>query len=461
MSWHFYKPSDMKNSYRKVGFNVYFEPLDWFIGTGEYLDEFEESIKLKALSYIKTLKYLNGNYIFVVDYDGTYLNHIKKEIIGKNGLNTTTNLDVKNSFDVVSEAIKIAKNEGEGYLSYIQNQKLITGNPTKKTSFVKGIQDWEWFIGQGFYEDDYEKALEEKRVILENKFKSYVTNIFIISIILMIILLFISKYISKILQKKFEEYKKEIEDFVKENNYQRDILAHQSKMSAMGEMIGNIAHQWRQPLSVITTAASGVKVNKELEILTDKDLDNSMDIIVEQSIYLSHIIEDFKNFARVNNEKTCFNLENIVNKAINLSFGKIENNGITIVKNIDEIELHNFENQFVQLLINILKNSSDEFEKINIDKKLLIISCKIINKNIQLTIQDNAGGIPEDIIPRIFEPYFTTKHQYQGTGMGLYMSEEIVTKIMNGTIEVTNEEFKYEEKNYKGAKFSITLPLED
>ncbi|PLY09172.1 MAG: histidine kinase [Arcobacter sp.] len=461
LSWYFYKPSDKNNNYRKIGFNVYFEPLDWFIGTGEYLDEFEEGIKEKALSYIKTLKYLNNNYIFVLDYDGTYLNHIKKEVIGTNGIKPRGTPDVKNSFDVVSKAINIAKNQGEGYLSYIQNNKPTSGKPTTKTSFVKGIQNWEWFIGQGFYEDDYEIALEEKRVILEEKFKTYVKNIFIISILLMIILLFVSKYVSMILQKKFKDYKIEIEEFVKENNHQRDVLAHQSKMSAMGEMIGNIAHQWRQPLSVITTAASGVKLNKELGISNDTDIDTSMDVIVEQSMYLSHIIEDFKDFLKDNKEKTCFKIERVVEKAINLAYGQFENSGIRIIKNIDEIEMQSAENQFVQALINIFKNASDEFEKINEKDKLLIICAKIKNSEIYFTIQDNAGGIPEDILPRIFEPYFTTKHQYQGTGMGLFMSEEIFTKVMNGKITVSNEVFKYEGKDYKGAKFEIILPLED
>ncbi|WP_419764302.1 MAG: cache domain-containing protein [Arcobacter sp.] len=461
MSWHFYKPSDKNNSYRKIGFNIYFEPLDWFIGTGEYLDEFEESIKKRALSYIKTLKYLNNNYIFVVDYDGTYLNHIRKEIIGTNGINPSGTPDVKNSVDVVSKAINIAKKQGEGYLSYIQNSKPTTGEPTIKTSFIKGVQNWEWFIGQGFYEDDYETALEEKRLILEEKFKLYVKNIFIISILLMVILLFVSKYVSRVLQKKFADYKNEIEEFVKENNHQRDILAHQSKMSAMGEMIGNIAHQWRQPLSVITTAASGVKLNKELGVSTDADIDSSMDAIVEQSMYLSHIIEDFKDFLKDNKEKTCFKVERVVDRAINLAYGQFENSEIKIIKDIEEIEMQSAENQFVQALINIFKNSRDEFEKINEKDKILIICAKIKNSEIYFTIQDNAGGIPEDILPRIFEPYFTTKHQYQGTGMGLFMSEEIFTKAMNGKISVSNEIFEYEGKEYKGAKFKIILPLED
>jgi len=458
MSWYFYKPSDMENNYKKVGFNIYFEPLDWFIGTGEYLDEFEESIKKQALSYIKTLKYLDNNYIFVIDYNGVYLNHIRADIIGKSGIKVNSANDVKNSFDVVSTAISMAKNDGEGYLSYIQNKKPTTNKATKKTSYVKGVQNWQWMVGQGFYEDDYEKALEEKRVLLEKKFKNYISNIFLYGALLLVILLVISFYFSKILQTKFENYKKEIKDYIESSNEQRDILAHQSKMSAMGEMIGNIAHQWRQPLSVIATAASGVKLNKEVGILKDSDLINSMDVVVEQSMYLSHVIEEFKDFLKTTSEKANFSVKKAVDKAIILAYGQFENNGISIIKDIDESKIYSIENQFIQVIINILKNANDEFDKIN-KEKIIIISTLLHKDKFEISIQDNAGGIPADILSRIFEPYFTTKHQYQGTGMGLYMCQEIITKLMNGKITIKNEEFEYKNKNYIGAKFTIILPI--
>jgi len=457
-TWYFNKPSDMKNNYKKIGFNIYFEPLDWFIGTGEYLDEFEDSIKIKAISYIKTLKYLNNNYIFVIDYDGTYLSHIKKEVVGKSGVTPDGANDIKDGEEIVLDAIHLAKVHGEGYLSYVQNKKLINGDATKKTSYVKGIQNWNWLIGQGFYEDDYKIALEKKRIALKDKFLSYMFNIFLLSIFLMVVLLLISEYISKLLQKKFKDYQCDIEEFMNENNHQRDILAHQSKMSAMGEMIGNIAHQWRQPLSVITTAASGVKLNKELGILDDKSLNDSMDIVVEQSLYLSHIIEEFKGFLTSSHERTFFSVEKAVNSAIQLAYGKFENKNIIIIKKIDDIHMDNFENQLIQVLINILKNAEENFKKDQ--EKIIIISSYIKDSDVYISIHDNAGGIPEKNISRIFEPYFTTKHQYHGTGMGLYMSEELVTKAMNGVLSVTNSEFKHNGQIYMGANFLIKLPLE-
>lgn len=142
-----------------------------------------------------------------------------------------------------------------------------------------------------------------------------------------------------------------------------------------------------------------------------------------------------------------------------MAFGDYKDKRINIIKDIDNIEIHNFENQFIQFLINFFKNSSDIFEEKEIEERLIFITSKVLDKHIYITIQDSGGGIDEKIMARVFEPYFTTKHQFQGTGMGLYMSEEIITKLMNGSIDVKNEEVEYGGKVYKGAKFLIVLPI--
>jgi signal transduction histidine kinase len=457
MSWYFYKPLDKNNHYRKVGFNKYFEPMGWFIGTGEYLDEYEESIKKDALKYIKSLKYFNNNYIFVLDYDGRYLSHIKKEIIGKDAIKAE---DVKNSQWVIKKAIDIAKNEGSGFLSYVQSQNPNSMRPSYKISYVRGVDNWNWLIGQGFYEDDYKAKLKEKKEELSQKFNLYIKNIITLSLVLMIVLLIISIYISKILQKKFDKYKNEIKEYLNERTQQQELLAHQSKMAAMGEMIGNIAHQWRQPLSVITTAASGVKLNKEMDTLNDKNLIESMDIINIQANYLSKTIEDFRNFLKENHEKEYFSLTQVIEDSTNLTYAQFKNKRIEIIKEINEISLYGLKNQLIQVFINLLNNSKDEFEKSEDKRRLIFIKSYIQKDDVYIVFQDSAGGISTKIIDRIFEPYFSTKHQYQGTGIGLYMSQEIITKIFNGEISVSNSSFEYEGEKYEGAIFSIKLPIE-
>ena len=239
------------------------------------------------------------------------------------------------------------------------------------------------------------------------------------------------------------------------------ILNQQSKMAAMGEMLENIAHQWRQPLSVISTVATGAKLKKDLKILTDEEFYETMDIINNSSQHLSNTIDDFRNFFNNDKELTSFDLNEPMNKVINLIESRLKNRHINIVKNSVEIKIVGLKNEFIQVILNILNNSVDAFaNKKDIEKYIFIDIYKEQNHAI-LSIKDNAGGIKEDIVDRIFEPYFTTKHKSQGTGIGLYMSLEIIQKHMDGTLTASNEEFIYENKLYKGAKFKIILPLNE
>jgi PAS domain S-box-containing protein len=237
------------------------------------------------------------------------------------------------------------------------------------------------------------------------------------------------------------------------------ILFQQSKMASMGEMLENIAHQWRQPLSIISTAASGIQVQKEFNILEEKNMDESLSLIVTTTEHLSHTIDDFRNFFKQDKEKVEFILAHAVEKSINIVKSKFQNRSIVIEEELTGITVVGFENELVQVIMNILNNSRDVLEKVVIDDRVIIIKTFIQNDKAFLTIQDSGGGIPGDIIDKVFEPYFTTKHQAQGTGIGLYMSSEIVSKHMDGTIRVKNINFEYKNKKYTGACFSIVLPL--
>jgi len=246
---------------------------------------------------------------------------------------------------------------------------------------------------------------------------------------------------------------------IEKNRKNDNILAQQTKMAAMGEMIGNIAHQWRQPLSVITTASSGIKIEHEMGLLTDKRLVESLNGITKSAKYLSSTIDDFRDFFKQNKEKANFNIKDTVTKTLSLISNQLHNNEIQIIKNIENVTIFGLENELIQVLINILNNSRDELIKKTEQVLLIFIHVYTINGQVIIEIKDNAGGIKEDIIDRIFEPYFTTKHKSQGTGIGLYMSEEIISKHMNGEIIVTNDNFSHENNNYTGANFLIKLPF--
>ncbi len=244
---------------------------------------------------------------------------------------------------------------------------------------------------------------------------------------------------------------------------QEKMLSHQTKMASMGEMIGNIAHQWRQPLTAISVAAGGIKLNYELDMVDEKEILSELDNIVNNTQFLSNTIEDFQNFLKDDRSMVHYSINEALDKTTGIVSANLESYEINVIKVFDEnIYLNGKLNDLIQVLLNIINNAADilkTFKEPNL-KKYILIDAKKQNDNIVLTVQDSAGGIPDNIIGKIFEPYFTTKHQSQGTGLGLYMSHQIITEGMKGEIKVQNEHFIYEGKEYTGAKFVISFPLD-
>jgi len=229
-----------------------------------------------------------------------------------------------------------------------------------------------------------------------------------------------------------------------------------SKMAALGEMIGNIAHQWRQPLSSITVEATGSLYKKELGLLDDDSFIHSMESINRNAQYLSKTIDTFSNFIKSRQDKsmTITTLQEEIELSIMLEKASYDNNYIKIQTDICE-ELIPYtlpQGELTQVIVNILNNAKDVLkEKSDEDDRMVKIKLfKRDNKAI-ITIEDNGGGIPKNILPRIFEPYFTTKHKSQGTGLGLNMSYKIMTDSLNGKLEANNTAF--------GAIFILELPL--
>jgi len=251
---------------------------------------------------------------------------------------------------------------------------------------------------------------------------------------------------------------KKVQHEIKLNTQKEKILFEQSKMAAMGEMIGNIAHQWRQPLSLISTVSSGLKFKYEMGMFNEKEYFNSLDKILNSTTYLSNTIDDFRNFFKKDKEINEFDIKKLINKAITLMGNSFTSNTINLKLNINNNLILGYENELLQAILNILNNAKDALKDKDSDK-LIIISTLQDNENIKITIQDSANGVPANIINKIYDPYFTTKHQSQGTGIGLFMTKEIITKHMNGTIEVENKKFNFDNTEYYGAVFTISIPI--
>jgi signal transduction histidine kinase len=240
------------------------------------------------------------------------------------------------------------------------------------------------------------------------------------------------------------------------------IFEEQAKLASMGEMIGNIAHQWRQPLSVITTLASGAQIKQEFGTLKPEFLTESMDNIISQANYLSQTIDDFRSFINNDNEKQEISLKMVCEKTFNILHSALTHNNITLIESLqDDAVINGYENELMQALINIINNSRDAIKENvdNDDDKIIFVSTKSVDGGFEISVKDTGGGIPRNIIPRIFEPYFTTKHQSIGTGIGLSMTYKIVTQRHNASIVAENIDFTYNEKTYRGALFTIKFKI--
>ena len=241
---------------------------------------------------------------------------------------------------------------------------------------------------------------------------------------------------------------------------QKKVIEEQSKNAAMGEMIGNIAHQWRQPLSAISTAVTGMQVQKEMDLLSDTDFDESCNAVNDNVQYLSKTIDDFRDFLKNDKKYVNFNLKENLENFLNLVKISFNNHHIELKLDIEkDIFINSYPNELLQCYLNIFNNAKDALKQSLDKRKLLFIDLYKEEDKVCISFKDNAGGISEEILPRIFEPYFTTKHKSKGTGLGLSMSYNMITKGMKGTLIAENIEYEYENKYYKGANFIISLPL--
>jgi len=237
------------------------------------------------------------------------------------------------------------------------------------------------------------------------------------------------------------------------------LLLQQSKLASMGEMIGNIAHQWRQPLSSISTLATGAKLRYKNNILSDEELYETFDKINNATRYLSNTIDDFRDFYKQKKDESEFILEKSIQKTIALMEAAYKENNITLITQYlqENIVIIGKESEFSQVLLNILSNAKDAFIENNVQERVVLIKAAQEDEKIVIKIFDSAGGISENIKEKIFEPYFTTKHKAQGTGIGLFMSNKIITQHFDGTLMAENDSFLVADKSYFGAKFTIII----
>jgi len=245
------------------------------------------------------------------------------------------------------------------------------------------------------------------------------------------------------------ELEKRVNDEIEKNKNKEIIIFNQSKLSAMGEMITSIAHQWRQPLNALAASVQMVGLDYDDELVDKKYLEEFEHDNMHIINYMSKTIDDFRDFAKENKNKEIVNIKDFIQDSFSLFKTQLDDKHIEFELTGDECKIDIIKNEFRQVVLNLVNNAKDEL--IQRDGNNPKIEIKIVEEEdiCSIKVIDNAGGIPQDILNRVFEPYFTTKEQGKGTGLGLYMSKRIIEESMNGKITAENTE--------KGAVFSINM----
>jgi C4-dicarboxylate-specific signal transduction histidine kinase len=229
-----------------------------------------------------------------------------------------------------------------------------------------------------------------------------------------------------------------IEAAVKDLRQKDQALIQQNRFAAMGEMINNIAHQWRQPLNLISLIVQGLA---ERTNVSPTELNRDVERIMGVIMHMSQTIDDFRYFFRQDKEKTCFSVDQALTKAVDFISPSMIDKGISIsITEKTDVTVFGYSNEYAQVLLNILGNAKDVLVERNVAEPRIDISITQADNRSVVTISDNGGGISNDILPRIFDPYFTTKEKTQGTGIGLYMSKIIIEQNMEGSLTAENVE---------------------
>lgn len=264
------------------------------------------------------------------------------------------------------------------------------------------------------------------------------------------------KRYQKKLRRLNEDLEKRIQSEVEKNREKDHVLIQQSRLAYMGEMLHNIAHQWRQPLTVISLAVADIEDRYMMGELEEEQFHQKVERINESVQYLSTTIEDFKGFYTQDTHQNFFSVLQSIQKSIDVISPVLQSHFIEILLDYEgeNFEVNGFRSNYEQAIMNILNNAKDVLINAQREKNqfsgVIRVRIRAEKDQVRVAIEDNAGGVPDDIIERIFDPYFTTKFAAQGTGIGLYMTKMLIEATMGGRVEVKN--------STQGAVFIVTLP---
>ena len=434
-----------------------------------------------VLNQLKKYRYGKDGYIFVLNDKGVNLmNPFKPELKNKN----LYNLKDKSGKYLVQELIKASTSKNH-FVTYFWLQPS-TNKIVKKLGYAQNIPQWHWVIGSGLYLDNINKVLQKKYQELKTKIKIRVLQVMMVFVFIFIIISYflyrrVKKInnsflmfhnflkeahnksnlmnIDKLEYQEFKDLAKDINNMIqkriemeKELKKKNKQMLQQSRLAQMGELLNMIAHQWRQPLTAISATSIMINLKANMNDLSNKEAIELSQKIEDYAKHLSQTIDDFRNFFKSDKNKSRVNLIKLINSVVEMMGVSLIHNKINLRKELNcKEEFLTYPNELKQVLLNLLQNAKEALIEKNIPNPLIIIKTYKKDDKCIIEIIDNAKGVPNEIIDKIFDPYFSTKMEKNGTGLGLYMSKMIIEKQCNGKLEVFN--------NDNGAVFRIELPM--
>lgn len=423
-----------------------------------------DDLKAAIARWIEVIRFEGDNYFWIHTNTNRLVAHpYRKDEIGTDD---TKQQDAQGLY-FVQHSVRMAIKNNEGVFIEFFYPKLEEKLNSKKLSFVKLYKDWNWVIGTGIYIDEIQKVISSKKQLLEKKMRTYIGATIVITTLLILVILVISILFSQQINKTFKDYQdkvnkkeatlkdlnqnlhKKIELAIKEAKEKDRAMLHQSRLARMGEMLSMISHQWRQPLSQLAGIMMEVETSVAFKKASDKFILNCTKDATNIIQFMALTIEDFKNFFKPEKDKEEFYISEACKGASSLIKDSLINQNIILnITLIKDKKIRAYKREYAQVILNLLVNAKDALLTNNIKNGKINLCIDDQDDCSIVTVQDNAGGIKEEHLELVFEPYFSTKKS-QGTGLGLYMSKMIIEKNMQGKISV---------KNHKdGALFKVAL----
>lgn len=425
----------------------------------------EDELKDEILRYIETIRYEKHGYVWV--HDTSY--YLRAHPFRQDRLNTyDINLkDAVGSFITKEFVEKTLKNPNGIFIEYYwQKPKEI--HFSKKLGFFRLYKKFNWVIGAGLYVDDIQKSILENKKILEEKIDKYIRIVVFISFFVMLFISFLSFIMSKKITEVFNRYQenvkkkellledlnknleKKVQVAIDEAQKKDRAMLHQSRLARMGTMLSMIAHQWRQPLSELSGVLMELETATKFKKTDEKHILNSIDRSNEMIDFMSNTIDDFRNFYKPDKKKEHFLISDACQKAINLVDATLHNLSIDLIFDIkNDKNIYGYPREYSQVILNLISNARDILVEKEIVNPKIYLSIDSRGMQSIVTIKDNAGGIKEENLDLIFDPYYSTKESSKGTGLGLYISKLIIERNMGGELSVVNDK--------EGATFKIIV----